>query len=273
MAYTHYTNQERADSDAVERAHGMLGQGKIAEAEQILLDVISRSPQFYVYSFETDKEIFVKFWTSEEYLSYIAITRNPGEPVEMEVIWLRGAYPRAHFLQAMIDAKRGEIGSAAERLDEALRLEPDHPECLCMLADITLAGRDRKGALDLYEMTLRSRPYMHGRTLAHAQASRAKLLEALGRPEEASESYAEAMTINPNEPFVVNVDRYRKSMESGDTTAPVAIRLDRSEVEADEAMAHYDPSIPPDDHIEDLEEQVGEEPTRVRKWWQVWRKD
>ena len=280
MSYTHYSSQEQTDADAVERAQSLMTRGNIAEAENILLDVISRTPQFYVYSFESEKEIFVKFWDMPEYLGYISMTREVGEEVEMEVIWLRAAYPRALFFQALIDVKRNEFASAAERLDEALRLEPDHPEALCLLADMTLAGRDRKAALELYGLVLGCRPYMKGRTLQHAEEAHTRLLHAIGKEDEAGQSMAKSTGANADSAVVANVSRYRERLESGDKTAPVALRLEQSEIDSDEELSinvgsRYDPAagVSAEQEVADVSESAEpeEQSTKVRKWWQVWR--
>ncbi len=299
--YVHYTSEERNDADAVERAADLLRQKDLVRSRALLEPIALRTPAVYVYSYETGKELYVKFWDLGEYLGFMSLLRKPGGPAidpDLEVIWLKAAYPRALFLLAKVELAQGNLGIAAERLDEALRLEPDHPECLCLLADICTIGRDWKLALALYEQTLHSRPYLNGATLQRAQEGKAKALERMGKYKEAGPAYAQAMGANPAEAVVRNLERYQAALEVKDINAPLAIKVDPEVLLGqDDVLLKRNPDAAwgapgrrageaapaptADAEAQALPAALGDEvqteqpeaaaPVKVRKWWQVWR--
>lgn len=264
MEYPHYTYDEREDAKKVDQALDQIQRRNLGEARMLLEQVIVRTPQYYVYSFETDKELFIKFWDLAEYLGYIAMTRRVGEPVVQEVIWLHSAYPRAHFFMSKIECAEGQTARAAEHLDIALRLEPDHPVCLCEMADLLAKTGDNEGAAEYYEAALSARPYMGGKTLTRAQKGMAELLVAEGRIAEAEELLAESIKTDAGAALAENIMRYAKALQAGDVTLPVALRVDPSTLEQDdeprepspEPVVHQDPAAP--------------RPVK-RAWWKFWK--
>jgi tetratricopeptide (TPR) repeat protein len=266
MAHHHYDDQEKYDADQVNFAERLIKNGQIAEGRSVLEDVVSRAPEFYAYNFGNEKQQYIKFWSLAEYLGYIKMTRNQGEAVEQEVIWLASAYPRAFFRLAEIEIANHNDALAAEFLDSALRLEPDHPECLLAMAGIYARDDNHQQAIEMYDLTLGSRPYMAPTTMAHALAGKAQQLIELDQIDEAEKLLEESLRCKADNHLAENLQRYIASVRAGNVTAPVEV--DQVDTHAQEPP----PPVPVDPEPEmDIEAEAPSE-TSKRKWWQVWRK-
>ncbi len=275
--YIHYTDTEHLDAQEIDRANELVQAQKWGEAKLILEPIAGRSPQLYVYSFETDAELFIKFWDLAEYLGYMGMTRKLGETPEQETIWLKAAYPRAHYLLARVDMAKKDFASAAEHLDLALQMEPDHPLCLCDMAVISALTGDAEQALDYCDMTLQARPYLSGPTKLKAQKLKVQMLTHLGRTDEAHRVQTESFLTSPQSPVEENVEAYRKSFESGDNTAPVGLKIDNLEP-LPTGPSPYD-QIEENSETQELPEiesptpaEPDTTPVRKKRWWQIWKR-
>jgi len=267
MAHHHYDDQEKHDAGQVDFAERLIKAGRIAEGRSVLEDVVSRTPEFYAYNFGNEQQQFIKFWSLAEYLGYIKMTRTKGEPVEQEVVWLASAYPRALYRMARIELDNHNDALAAEFLDSALLLEPDHPECLLAMAGIYARDGDHEQAIEMYDLTLGSRPYMSPTTMAHALAGKAQQLIELDQIDEAEKLLEESLRCQPDNHLAENLQRYVASVRAGNVTAPVEID--------DIATGEHEPADPPPpepSHDEPEPEPIDESPQPKRRWWQKWRK-
>jgi tetratricopeptide (TPR) repeat protein len=267
MTHHHYDDQEKHDAGQVDFAERLIKNGQIAEGRSVLEDVASRAPAFYAYNFGNDKQQFIKFWSLAEYLGYIKMTRKPGEPVEQEIVWLPSAYPRALFRMAEIEIDNGNDALAAEFLDHALQLEPDHPECLLAMAGIYARDDNHEQAIDMYDLTLGSRPYMTPATMAHALAGKAQQLIELDRIDEADKLLEESLRCKPDNHLAENLQRYVESVRAGNVTAPVEV----DQVDTHEPQAAPAPPPPEPQPQREPEPEPQSQPSK-RRWWQKWRK-
>lgn len=271
MAHQHYTDIEQADADKVDQAVELIDAGKLDEAHQLLKQVSANHPEFYVYNFGTEKEVYIKFWSLAEYLGYVALTRKPGEKLDQEVIWLKSAYPRAHYYLAQLALKAGDDEAAAEHLDKALLLEPDHTQCLMEVAEIAARSGDAAGAIERFDLALGSRPYMPADVMARIHGGKARQLAQLGQYEEAEQCIADSLRHGADTEFAANLQRYIKSVKSGDVTAPVS--LDTSpEPEEPETFEPADVEDEPQDDDEVASDPEPDESQRRQKnpWWRLW---
>ncbi len=270
MAHHHYDDQEKYDADQVNFAERLIKDGQIAEGRSVLEDVVSRAPEFYAYNFGNEKQQYIKFWSLAEYLGYIKMTRTKGEAVEQEVIWLASAYPRAFYRIAEIEIANHNDALAAEFLDSALRLEPDHPECLLAMAGIYARDDNHEQAIEMYDLALGSRPYMTPTTMAHALAGKAQQLIELDQIDEAEKLLEESLRCDANNHLAENLQRYVESVRAGNVTAPVEV----DQVDTREHAPQPQPPVEPpqQDEVESVEEPVEEPAQPKRRWWQKWRK-
>jgi len=223
MAQVHYSDTEKQDAIRVDEAIAMISRGEITEACSTLQQIVANTPQLYVYNFGNEKELFIKFWTMAEYLGYIALTRNRGEEITQEVIWLKSAYPRAYYHLAELDLANNNDGGAAEYLDMGLALEPDHPDMLLRMAEIYARNGDVPRALEHFDLAMNSRPYIATKTICHALGGKAQMLVEADRLAEAEACLEESLKHNPKHELTANLKRYVAAMKAGTVQPPVQV--------------------------------------------------
>tara|TARA_Y100001954_G_C15771409_1_gene584623 strand:- start:46 stop:918 length:873 start_codon:yes stop_codon:yes gene_type:complete len=287
--YLFYTDLEYDDANQVEKAERMIAEKAYGEARVLLEPVAGRAPDEYIYCFENPKELFIKFWNLAEYMGYMGMMRKRGEEVTQEIIWLKSAYPKAHYLLSRIDIAEGNWASAAEYLNNALDMEPDHPECLTDLAGVTAQTGDFEEALELCDMALSTRPYLVGPVKQRALKSRYQCLLRLGRTDEAQQMKDVVfMTADQNE-VLGNVDAYSKAHEAGDIIVPLGVKVDKAITPMPLKSPYDDPETPR--RKPGAKKPVPPPPTgkplpayaqpqskgypgkeKAKKWWEVWKR-
>jgi len=264
MPYHHYPQTEQDDADRVDRAVELIDDGQTDEARSLLEQIVANCPELYVYNFGDESEICIKFWALDEYLGYVGLTREAGEQVEQEVIWLRSAYPRAYYYLARLAVTAGDDAAAMAHLDNALRLEPDHPQCLVELAELHARAGDGDKSLEQFEQTLGSRPYMSGTTMARALNGKAKQLVQSGRFDDAEQCLHESLKHGPDNELAVNILRYVEAVKAGNVKPPVSID--------DLPDSGWEPPPPQEERPVESEPTAQEpEPTHPKRWWQPWK--
>ena len=285
--YLFYTDLEYDDANDVEKAEQLIAQKSYGEARMLLEPIAGRAPSEYIYCFENPKEVFIKFWNLAEYMGYMSMMRNLGETVEQEIIWLKAAYPKAHYLLGRIDIAKGDWASAAEYLNNALDMEPDHPECLTDLAGVTAQTGDFEEALELTDMALSTRPYLVGPTKQRALKSRYQCLMQLGRTAEAEQLKDAVFLTSPDSDVYENIDAYRKAHEAGEIVVPLGVKVDK-------AITPMPLKSPYDDREKQLKKPGSKKPApapktgkplpayaqsqskggplKTKQWWQVWKR-
>lgn len=108
-------NQESSDAEVVNEAMERIQNGKIDQAESLLLGVIANTPATYENTFETTEAKVIKFWSQAEFLHYITWAKQHGS-LDREVQWHLNAYPRAHFYMGLICVGRKQYDRALEYL-------------------------------------------------------------------------------------------------------------------------------------------------------------
>jgi tetratricopeptide (TPR) repeat protein len=283
--YLFYTDLEYDDANLVEKAEALVAEKAYGEARVLLEPIAGRAPEEYIYCFENPKELFIKFWNLAEYMGYMGMMRKRGEEVKQEIIWLKSAYPKAHYLLGRIGIAEGDWASAAEYLNNALDMEPDHPECLTDLAGVTAQTGEFEEALELCDMALSSRPYLVGPVKQRALKSRYQCLLQLGRSEEAEQmKHAVFLTADNNEVFA-NVDAYRKAHEAGDIIVPLGVKVDKNITPLPLKSPYDEPEkkkpgakkpVPPPMSGKPLPDYAQPKAqgnaVKAKKWWEVWKR-
>lgn len=285
--YLFYTDLEYDDANQVEKAERLIAEKAYGEARVLLEPVAGRAPEEYIYCFENPKELFIKFWNLAEYMGYMSMMRKRGEEVKQEVIWLKAAYPKAHYLLGRIDIAEGKWPQAAEYLYNALDMEPDHPECLTDLAGVTAQTGDFEEALEFCDMALSSRPYLVGPVKQRALRSRYQCLMQLGRAEEAEQMKHAVFLTGEDSQVYGNVDAYRQAHEAGDIIVPLGVKVDKSITPLPLASPYDEPEkprrkpgakkpVPPPPTGKPLpayaQPQAKGNAVKAKKWWEVWKR-
>ena len=261
----HSPQAERDDAEKVDRAIDLIDSGNVEEARRLLQEVTANCPELYVYDFGTEQQVHVKFWSLAEYLGYVALTREAGEQVRQEVIWLKSAYPRAYYHLAQLELAAGNDSAAAAQIDNALRLEPDHPECLLALAEISASAGDVAASVEQFDRALGSRPYMPAEVMARLLAGKARQLVALGRHIDAEQCLEQSLKHGPGNELALNLQQYVQSVKAGNVTTPVSIDTPPP---PEAAAAHAQELSPP---VQMHPSPQPPPPTRKTRWWQWWK--
>lgn len=285
--YLFYTDLEYDDANQVERAEHLIADKAYGEARVMLEPVAGRAPTEYIYCFENPKELFIKFWDLSEYMGYMGMMRKLGEEVTQEIIWLKAAYPKAHYLLAKINIAEANWPSAAEYLNNALDMEPDHPQCLTDLAGVTALTGDFEEALELCDMALSSRPYLVGPVKQRALKSRYQCLMQLGRTEEAQQMKQVVFLTGEDSAVYGNVEAYRKAHEAGDIIVPLGVKVDKN-ITPLPLLSPYDAPeqprkkpgakkpVPPPLTGKPLPAYAQSpkqgDAVKAKKWWEIWRR-
>ena len=132
IAQIEQRNIEAEDAKKVDLAAALLEKGEVDNAEKILLDVVSRCPDNYVYQYEEGGAICIKFWDMGEFLRYIGNLPKDSQN-KPDVSWVPSAYPRAFFLLGYIAFERKDLASAAKWFEKAQTLEPKNARILSEL--------------------------------------------------------------------------------------------------------------------------------------------
>jgi len=167
----HYSDTERNDAVNVSQAIKLIRKNELDQARLILQEVINHSPEDYMYSFEENNQLFMKFWDHEEFELYTADQQDKQQ--EPKVVWLKSAYPPAYYYLAAMDIEKGDYESAITYLDTCLTLEPDQPLSYCEMALVYSGMGQHEQAIALYGKGLKARPQI-------TKAARARALRGLG---------------------------------------------------------------------------------------------
>jgi tetratricopeptide (TPR) repeat protein len=111
---------------------------------------------------------------------------------------------RATVWAAVAAWRSGRLGTAQNLLDQALRLDPQHPGALAYLSLVKLQRGNLKGAskaLLTFQEVEKSRPKdISPKSRALAQYARSELYRSAGEEERAAIAYEEATTLDPRNP-------------------------------------------------------------------------
>ncbi|WP_224369163.1 hypothetical protein [Hyalangium versicolor] len=206
---------ESADAELVDQAIRRLLEGDVQGAARQLLDVVSRTPTPYVYRFERDGTLHIKFWDEEEFTLFSTQTGHPTQ-----IVWLKSAYPRAYYYLGFIQVKLGNNADAIRWLDAGMALEPDQPLFQLEKAKALSGMRQHELALALYEQVAQKGPELRVRIRAAALRGKGFQLIELGRLNPAEQAFRESLELDPENPIALNELDYIEHLRAGGSQAP-----------------------------------------------------
>jgi tetratricopeptide (TPR) repeat protein len=212
---------EAQDAETVNRAIEVLQQLDLEEVERLLRPVIANTPKHYVNEFEKDGTHYVKFWDRPEFMAYSAM-QSPSEAAR--IVWLRNAYPRAHYYMAFVCVERGQWNEAIRWLDAGLTLEPAQAWFRLEKARVLSGVGKYADALGLYASVLEDG--MHGRVVLSSRMRAIGLrglglqLIELGRLDEAEGFFVASLQHDAESPIARNELEYIHHLRSGGKALP-----------------------------------------------------
>lgn len=222
------TDTEAQDATPVDRALKALRQLDLEEVERLLRSVIANTPEHYVNEFEKDGIRYVKCWDRPEFMAYLAM-QSPSEAAR--IVWLRNAYPRAHYYMAFVYVERRDWNEAIRWLDAGQTLEPSQAWFRFEKARVLSAIERYADALGLYASVLEddmetsvakaaARVVLSSRMRAIALRGVGFQLIELGRIDEAEAFFTVSLNHDPESPIAKNEIAYIHHLRSGGEPLP-----------------------------------------------------
>ncbi|HOE18727.1 MAG TPA: tetratricopeptide repeat protein [Syntrophorhabdaceae bacterium] len=205
---------EQEDAEKTNQALAAINQGDLVTARVILEHVVSHTPEKYIYSYEVDGELFIKFWNSIEFLQYITWFESQGE--KRPAVFLLRAYPRAYFYLGFIDIEEGRYEKALAHFEASLRLEPDQPLILIEMSVAYSKMNRHDEALSCLDRALLVRPWISSLNRARALRGKGIILIELKQFEQAQECLVESLKYEPENEIALSELHYIGELLTGD---------------------------------------------------------
>ncbi len=202
------------DKDAIDRARGLIENGALDEAHEVLMSLIQRMPSDWVpVKIASGDEIRIASWDLEEFQAWSDAwaEQNPRGQISF---WVRPSYSCAFYFLALIAAEREDYASAIEAVEQGLRLEPDHPLLLCEKGFVLRHLRRFEEALICYQQGVAARQWSPDFQKAQALRGVGVTLIDLGRLDEAEDALRESLRFELNNKIAVAELDYIEQLRS-----------------------------------------------------------
>jgi tetratricopeptide (TPR) repeat protein len=187
---------ENKDSDLVDQAAQHIKNGEVDKAMSVLVDVVERVPEKYVNNFEREDELYIKFWDTSDFLSYVAWHQNNDR--KEKVFWLKNAYPRAFYYLGYLQIEKGEYEKAISLLDIGLYLEPENPKLMIEKAQALIKLRRYEEALGLFDDVVSQNGYVNPSDKARALRSKGFIFIEKGDVNSAERFFLDSLQYEPD---------------------------------------------------------------------------
>lgn len=207
-------SQETADVEKVHAALDALSQGKLDQAEQLLLEVIANTPCEYQNSVEDEDGISIKFWGQADFIQYVTWQSDHGL-ANKNIQWIGNAYPRAYYHLGFLCVKRKQFARAIEYLAQGRRLEPHNPMFVLETAQAMVQSGRLQEALSLFDQIHEIGPHISAHNLAVARRGRGFVLIEMGDLDRAEAAFKSSLEIEPQSSVALNELQYISHLRSG----------------------------------------------------------
>lgn len=213
------TPTEQADANQVDDAIEAMELGSASTALKLLLDVISRCPERYVYSFQEPKGVYFKFWDENEFRHFFAHMKDTGSTDLIlsgrTLYWLSSAYPRAFYFLAFINVVLEKFDEAIVYLDRGLALEPTNANLRFEKAVALTHLKRFDEALQLYESVDKVGLHNSPSNVARSFRGRGGILLEMGRIAAAEAMFQESLKFDSTNQMALNELQYIAHLRSG----------------------------------------------------------
>jgi tetratricopeptide (TPR) repeat protein len=217
---------EKQDAERVDQAIQMLKSGNVLTAKEILLQVIKNapSPEDYVYQYEDDNSLSIKFWGPNEFMHY-RTWQKQKESLGKNVTWILSAYPRAFYYLGFITLEQGDPLRAIEYLDKGAMLEPTNPKFTLEKGQAYVKMGDFQTGLNLYGQVTEMSAHVSGDDLAVALRGKGLVLIERGELELAESAFRESLRYDPESPVAANELTYIARLRQGGQKTKTQTRI------------------------------------------------
>lgn len=195
-------NSEARDAQLVDLAAKAIYVDNFAKAESLLLKVIQNTPATYLYQYEENGEVVIKFWNSQELNQYSNWQKKQG--INQSIIWRKSAYPRAFYFLGFLKIKTKEYEPAIAYLDQGLKLEPTNPKFNLEKAKALVGLQFYEAAISIYDNINSIGPYTSKYDIAKALQEKASVLFTIGDLDTAEQIYHQALNWEAENQIVIS---------------------------------------------------------------------
>lgn len=202
-------------------AESKISHGLLDGAHDMLLRIVKEMPkQWRPASKLPNGRIRIAFWNTQEYEAYKPYFFEHG--IGKEFVYDLPSYSKAYYLLAYIAVEQNDLAQALVYINQAIELEPDHPEVLCEKALIVQQMGQIKDAYELYVNAIYSRAWNDEKIQAKAMRGAGIVLEEQGNLEAAAVMLKKSLELDPTNQLAMNElsHIYLKRMEKGRAAQP-----------------------------------------------------
>lgn len=197
-------------NDAVDRAAGLIQQGRLDEAQTILKTVLR---QFARLMPENEGKTYVCFNNDEDYREYLAHLQPARRK---QVVRVQASYAQALQLTAFIASGRHEWDTALNYLNIRMAVAPDDMGPYVEKGYILHAQGKSQQAFETYKKGYELGRVHHAVDFERAMALRGmgSTLIDLGRLDEAEADYNKSLQLDPDNPIALSELGYIKKLKA-----------------------------------------------------------
>ncbi|MCE9547426.1 MAG: tetratricopeptide repeat protein [Planctomycetia bacterium] len=266
-------DRESTDAAKVDTALEAIIEGRLDEAEALLLAVIANTPSEYANSEENDQGIAIKFWSQTDFIHYVMWRKDRGL-ADTNISWIGNAYPRAHYYLGFLCVKRKQFERAITFLDSGQSLEPTNPKFAFEKAQALVNSRRFKEALALYDRVTELTAHVTVRDLAIARRGRGFVLIEMNDLNNAEIAFKSSLEFEPENEIAMNELRYIQHLRKGGATtltetAPTTDSLNPSKCAA--CAKQFDKGVLVSLNGRPVSICKRCKGKLTKKWWQFWK--
>ncbi len=184
------------DTDPVDEADLLIQQGRHAEAEALLREVVVETPEGWKPMRIDDGVVSYAAWDLEEFVR----ARKSGAFGDQTLEWSQPSYSRAWYLLAMVARHDGDAAGTRACLERADGLEPGNPRILNELGSTALAAGRPYEALSYFNDAIVARTWETDEVRGRAYRGAAAALARTDRLVQAADLLVRSLQIEPGHP-------------------------------------------------------------------------
>lgn len=213
--------QEEEDASRVDEASAAIQNGLNDAALLILREVVRNTPKTYIYKFQQEDALSIKFWDKAEFLQFINWHQeNGGMKGIKNVYWIPSAYPRAYYYLGFISIEENRLKEAVDYLSLGQTLEPTNPRFVVETGQVAMKMKEFKVAASVFDQVPSPGPHVTGVMKAVALRGKGMALIELGDLNLAESTLKESLYYDPDNKLAHNEIGYIQHLRAGNVPSP-----------------------------------------------------
>ena len=215
------------DASSREAADQMLGraieamqQRQFATASDLLHTLTSQTPDGWRGVQLAGNQFLVAYWDRSE-----MIECSPADSTRTgkDIVWILPSYAKAWYLLAFMALERKDLVEARRDIDQALRLDADHPTLLNEKSLIAQMQGDYDESIALSQQVIGSKRCVTKTALSRAWREQAIAMTEQGRLDDAEHSLHESLKVDPDNPNSLHELDYIAQLRNKHSKMPLGV--------------------------------------------------